>query len=1215
MINSRTYRLFLLFILITFSFGASMDAQTSIWQYKGQTTTSPGDRTKAVAEKYATWQMDFDQLKATLAKAPQEKNTPRNQGLVVKFPTPEGTTADFYVYESPMILEPLASKMSWLKTYVAISVEHPSTSARIAVLRDNINGVISTLEGVYYFEASTADNRDMVLYNVKDAKSDPNMAQVIASCGLTHAEQERLTPVGTKDGEKIKPRVLEQKINRQEYVAAVAANYEFYVFAGSTVDATVTMIVTTINKVNAILEKEVAVHLNLHGEIDKLVITDPNLKTFNNGYGLQMLPNVGGYISAKIPLSSYDIGHIFGTNGIDVGGVANPSVVCTSAKSNGVSFRYTWQGTDYNFVNTVAHEMGHQYSLSHTFGTCGDNSQLSGTGYEPGSGSTIMSYAGGCGDNNVAGQNSPYYHVNSLEQFLQFTRIDNGNLCPDIIETGNHIPSVSIPLTDSFSIPVSTPFEMTAVGADEDGDELTYCWEQFDLGQTPTPIGQPEGTAPIFRSFDPVKTPTRVFPKIEKIASNNYDNTEVLPTYTRKMHFRATVRDNFAQGGGAAWKEVFFFADQVAGPFAVTSQNTTGISYETGQNVLVTWDVANTDQYPINCKHVDIFLSTNGGQTFPDTLATNLLNNGQAYITIPSKTTVLGRIKIKAADNIFFNLNSKNFRIVAPTKPGVTMDFSPRDPQICKPSKAEIKISTTALLGYDKPVTFGLIDGLPAGATYSFNPASVNPGESTTLTVNTENASGRGYYNINVYGSTESADTVFRKIGLVLVVNDFQTLKLQTPVDGANDQNTLFPFYWIATPDASTYTLEIATNPRFGNTIIYRKEGITDANFTPDETLPENSLLYWRIVPNNECGPGTASIPFAFRTKALKCESAANNTYVNIPSTGTPVKTSVIKHDQAGIVSGVKVLNIKGNHEYFRDIRGSLISPSGTIIKLWEHQCGGVNVNFNFGFDDQSPKSFQCLPNNGLTYKPLEELSGFYGEQAQGDWTFQIADDYGSSGGGLNSWTLTLCTNASVINPLLIKNDLLKCKPSGEAKLSYFHLVAEDNVSPHWELLFTLVTVPQHGRLLLNGQQLNVGDEFSQMDLDNLGRLVYINDDPASADDEFLFTIHNLQNGWGGTYTFNINMDINVSVNEALADKFKIYPNPVSDLLYISGPAGKNKITTAEIYSIEGKLLKSYTLTTGGTNGISTRDMNDGLYFVKLVLDGQSLIKKFVIQH
>jgi len=310
----------------------------------------------------------------------------------------------------------------------------------------------------------------------------------------------------------------------------------------------------------------------------------------------------------------------------------------------------------------VAHEIGHQFGGNHTFngttGSCGGGNRASSAAYEPGSGSTIMAYAGICGAENLQSNSDPYFHSKSLNEITTFITTGGGSSCGTATNTGTTAPVANAGA--DYTIPRSTPFELTGTGSDANGDSMTYNWEQYNLG-TAAPPNTDNGSRPIFRSFNPSTNPKRSFPKLSDILNNTATIGESLPTTSRTMVFRLIVRDNRAGGGSYAIDSANVTVSSAAGPFAVTSPNT-AVTWTRNSSRTITWNVASTTAAPISCANVEILFSSNGGSSF-SSLVSSTPNDGSQAVTIPNTATTQARIKVRCANNVFFDLSNVNFTV------------------------------------------------------------------------------------------------------------------------------------------------------------------------------------------------------------------------------------------------------------------------------------------------------------------------------------------------------------------------------------------------------------------------------------------------------------------------------------------------------------------------------------------------------------------------
>jgi subtilisin-like proprotein convertase family protein len=822
-----------------------------------------------------------------------------------------------------------------------------------------------------------------------------------------------------------------------------------------------------------------------------------------------------------------------------------------------------------------------------------------------------MAYTSACGNQNFQNDSDPYYHNVNIVQALSFIANGSGSQCGETIATGNNTPTAStnIPLNGLY-LPISTPFVLTGSGSDPDGDALTYCWEEYDLGPA-SPIGSPTGSTPIFRSFLPTASPVRVCPRLQTIANNTPSASEVLPTYNRPVTFRLTVRDNHAGAGGIDWLEVKMQATATAGPFLVTYPNEL-ITWNVGEYQVVTWDVANTDGALVNCHSVNIHLSTDGGLTYPIMLASGVPNTGSYCVQVPNNVTNNARIRVEADDNIFFDISNANFKIQQPTAAGFTVCGTLKD-QVCLPNGYTTEVTTSSAQGFNTPIELS-ITGLPAGATATFSPNPVAPGATSLLTIEFASDQAETTFTTTVQASAGSSRTY--NLVLTTVRNDFSAFALLTPADGASGVNISPVLSWNTVPDANLYELEVATNPSFAAaTLIIAEYNLNTGSYDIPGFLTEGQAYYWRVRPKNECGTVEWSEPFVFMVQVQTCQTfTATDLPKTISSSGTPTIESIITVPSGGAVSDVNVKKVQGNHNFFSDLEVRLVRPTGGNVLLFKNRCDSYAGNFNIAFDDVANAAFGCPPpQTGTVNKPTENLSAFNGQDAAGQWILRVKDNVASSGGQLSAFQLELCANVSLSGPVIINNNMLNLTSGTNAEIPTSLLKTEDPNNTAEQLLYTLITVPVSGALEKNGSAaLKAGDQFTQAELDN-GAIRYYDYGFSSADD-FRFAV---TDGEGGLVTGTFLIQTQASGTKDLKKNlaFDLAPNPADETVRISFGEVLNADTHVSLYNTAGQLVRSRTMTSGETTLLlQIADLPAGMYTVLVSSNRATGARKLVVK-
>lgn len=590
---------------------------------------------------------------------------------VITVPLPDGTFLDFLMYESSVMEPGLAARFPQIRTFSGQALSgHFSLKADLTPA--GFHAMISGKGSVVFIDpASRSTTTDYLVYRKADFMPDPS--QVFEEMDpIVPPSVEIVQPVSGHSLEFSANAAMESDGNRRTYRLAVAATGEYTTFHGGTVAGALAAIVTTINRVNAIYERDLSIRLVLVNNNDQALFTNASADPFTNNNPALLVNQSQSTLDALIGTNNYDLGHTFSTG---PGGLAALGVACfTGYKAQGVTGSSSPVGDPFA-VDMVAHELAHQLGAHHTFngstGSCAGN-RYAPTAFEPGSGSTIMSYAGACFGQNIQTHSDDYFHAVSTGEIFAFTVSGLGNTCPIKTSIGNNAPTANAGA--DYVIPVSTPFELAGSGTDPDGDVLTYTWEQYDLGAA-GPSDDPNAPdGPIFRSIPPQNQPARIFPRLSDILNKTTTPGEILPGIGRTLNFLFTVRDNHPGGGRVTVDTARVEIIPQAGPFRITNPNAPGFVWPGGAPLTVSWDVAGTTAPPVNCAKVDVLLSIDGGLTFPYTVGSQVANSGSAFVVLPNIDATQARLKVKAFGNIFFDISDANFTIQKVTRPVVRFD-------------------------------------------------------------------------------------------------------------------------------------------------------------------------------------------------------------------------------------------------------------------------------------------------------------------------------------------------------------------------------------------------------------------------------------------------------------------------------------------------------------------------------------------------------------
>lgn len=628
------------------------------------------------------YKLDISAIRGQLLAADKVGNAAGT--VTVSMPTIDGKIERFAVSSFPVMDEALANQYQ-LGSYVGVGIDDPTKYVRFSVAPNDFQSMMIS-NGKYEFIEPATESK--TFYSIKGKSKKEG----IFSCN-TKESLESVEGLKKLMDEGIASKAGNKKFHTLRLALSVTSEYTAY-FGGTA--GALTQMNATMTRVNGVFEKEFNLHLNMINA-PALIFTNASTDPYSNAsqmckwnYELMTTLNGGAY---GVTSSSFDIGHLFGATGGGgnagcigcIGSNDTSTTSYTAAQSdcqvNGTGAYYAYispnnyKGSgitspsgggplgDTFDIDYVAHEFGHQLGANHTFSF----NEGEGVNVEPGSGSTIMGYAGITGANTDVQNNSdPYFHTVSIDQVQTNLTSKTVDVETDIT---NNPPVVTAMTATTYTIPRSTAFVLTAEATDSDGDALSYCWEEVDHSNLANGIGKVSGTGDgaatigsttrgaSFRSWLPTSSPTRYFPKLATVlggAVRNVDDFESTSSVARnttanQTKFRVTVRDN----KGVDTQTAYTTQNIQVGTAAAFTVNTIP-TLIAGANSTITWVVSGTTASPYNVANVKIDFTSDAGTSWT-TLAASVANSGSASVAIPASLVgKSGHVRVSAIGNVFY---------------------------------------------------------------------------------------------------------------------------------------------------------------------------------------------------------------------------------------------------------------------------------------------------------------------------------------------------------------------------------------------------------------------------------------------------------------------------------------------------------------------------------------------------------------------------------
>ena len=833
--------------------------------------------------KYQVFSLDLDKLKAQLDGVPSRNNISSSSMAEIYFPDNNGGMERFQVSETSTLAPEIALKYPNIKTYIGFSLDNPGTRIRFSITPQGLK-TMSTYPNkptLFTVPLNKGNVSQYITYdrNVRiDSKKD-------FEC-LTENEY-----VPIKEITSFNRDANDQILRTLRIAISTTGEYTNFWDDGDNTNGdaqedALAAVVSTLNRTNEVFEVDMAVSFQLVSGTEIIyptASTDPYSSSSPNG-------QLQSTLTSEVGESNYDIGHLFdyGSNNGNAGCIG---CVCVDGqKGSGFSSHQFTDNDggpymdDFFDIDYVPHEIGHQMGGNHTFSM---SSEGTGVNYEPGSGTTIMGYAGITGADDVQDHSDPYFHYGTINQVLN--NLENKTCWTSTVITNN--PPVANAGSD-YTIPQGTAFKLVGSATDlDERDVLTYSWEQVDDGiTTRSTFGPTKTSGAVWRSRPPSTNPTRYMPVKSRVLSGELTETnpgvtvdniswETVSTVARSLDFALTVRDRSETNGTGQFPQSDFdfmtvTVDGNSGPFAVISQ-TANETWNVGESQTVTWDVAGTASGIVNTPTVNIYLSTDGGLTFPFLAANNVANDGSHTFSVPPTNGDSNqlRIMVEGNDNIFYAVNSTNLSL---QQSEFVITIEEPSVAVCSPNDVIYNFTYNTFQGFTGTTSFSTL-GLPSGlnATFSSNTASTD-GEDIELVISNIGSINEGTYDFQIIGTSgaivKNADANFSVFSTLSEIPN-----LTTPSDSGGGVGLSPTFSWDVISNASSYDIEIASDSEFSS--IVASENSTTNSYT-GATLNQSTTYYWRVKAKNTCGDGDFSPTSSFTTQNCSvCISDGNTIY------------------------------------------------------------------------------------------------------------------------------------------------------------------------------------------------------------------------------------------------------------------------------------------------------------------------------------------------
>jgi hypothetical protein len=1109
---------------------------------------------------------------------------------IITLPNADGNLEQFEAMEASNFEPALQARFPEIRAFSGKGLTDPSATLKLSISPEGIQTMVfRTGKENEFIEPYSQDHTVYAVFRSQPGGRLPwkcSTPDEVLATGLNN--QVMNTGMTGRSGGDLKTMRLAQ---------SVTAEYSNYF--GATSSAQVSLVLAAVNatmtRCNGIYEKDLALHLNLVANTTSVFYYNPSTDPYSPASQLSNWnAQLQSTLTSVIGEANYDVGHLFGASG-GGGNAGCIGCVCTNnQKGSGYTSPADGIPEGDNFdVDYVVHEIGHQLGANHTFSMSNEGT---GVNKEPGSGITIMGYAG-ITSQDLAPHSIAYYHQASIAQIQ--TNLAT-KTCPvtTSITANNATPVVNA--GNNYTIPISTPFALTGSATDANaGDVLTYSWEQNDNASSSqtgssSVASATKATGPNWISFAPVTSPTRYFPKLSTILAGQLvsgpltggdagANTEALSSVSRTLNFRLTVRDNAAYSstapvsvGQTQFDDMVVTVTNTSGPFSVTAPNT-AVSWAGNSSQTITWAVANTTASPVSCANVKISLSTDGGQTFPAVLAASTANDGSEVVTIPNTPSTTARIKVEAAGNIFFDISNTNFTITSGAGCGAPAGLSS--------SGITTSAATVSWSAVSGATSYDVDYKLNSSGTWT-NAATAT----TSLSVNLSGLASGSLYDWRVRANCSGGSSAYTQAQFT--TQSVVTCNAPTGLSSSSVTSSSATVSWTAVSGASSYAVDYKTN--VSSTWISAATATTATSVNLGGLSA--STLYDLRVRTNCASSNSAYTQAQFTTLAAPgCASAFE------PNESIAAAATI----SAGVANSAAISTSTDN-DYFRVVTTAtsnntftLAGPSGVDFDMTIYNSGGTQIGS--GTSSSANETVSLTNQAAGTY--YIRIYGYNGANSSTCYTITAtvtpvtgcASSYDVSTNGTASGAAIIPFNTDIKGLI---------SPSGDNDYYRF------NITTGGTATITLTTLPADYDI-----RLYSSDGTTQLAISQNGGTTSETISRTYTAGTYYVRVYGYNNANNATSCYTLRVALGTASKEAeliVSGKISAFPNPVSDKVTIRVDDLKG-MADIRVFDMYGKQVMQQTSSNSSTD-MNLSKLPAGIYLIRVVSDGKESTMKVVKQ-